>query len=848
MTAAPHRDLIGLVWVCALAAVVFLVVTGGADPCAPGLADLPFLTTTQLGVCVAAQGLTRFLLLDVLLIAAYTAFIALAMVWGARRLAGSGARAFVRRFGPAMTVAPAVADLTENALLWFAAPPALVRVASTAKWLLLAVALVVAVWVLLVGTARFLLPWSQPPRDHPDVPDGAVGAPKPCVEGQWFRSPDGDFPGVAYGIGLSGGGIRSAAFSSGVLQALAGTAWSPSHAQYLATVSGGGYVGVSAQALRHPLGRAPDPDPYAATAPETAQIRRHARYLSHSWTGLGRLLLAAASGWVINAALVAGPLAWVGAALALVPSLTPADRGTATVDLVVLACAVSGLVVAAVLWQLTSAETALDERIKKAASPLRRPAAALVLAGCLLVVVGVPFGSWWLLFPLGLAALGFVVRLAAVRLENAPLQTVSAALFDSGWVTAALVVVGAFADGAPGNPTTFGAWLADPGWQAALVGSAIALVLAFWGLEQTWWSPHPMYKARIASTFALQRGPGPAEATPLDPETWTYLDVWGRPSTGPQLLVCATANVEDVSIKPKGTRAVPFVFAHDYVGSPELGWWTTPDFRRCLGRRLAGDGTLQAATAISGAAVASGLGVAGRIPTAGTAMALANLRLGVWLPNPRAEGVAWPTAGRRADRVRMRRPVWLWREVSGFLPSTRRFVYVSDGGHLDNLGLMELLRRRCAVILLVDAGNDRHGTTSALDGVLRIAGEHLGVTCERDPSASPVNRAGATPNAAVDCVEVFAVNHPDGTRTTVVHAKARFADSFRDDPAASALVAEVGRAGRAWWPWSLGSLPRTGTANQWLTDAQFEGYVRLGRAVGARITEIDGPGSTLPPM
>src|SRR4029079_10290897 len=116
----------------------------------------------------------------------------------------------------------------------------------------------------------------------------------------------------------------------------------------------------------------------------------------------------------------------------------------------------------------------------------------------------------------------------------------------------------------------------------------------------------------MGSSSARNRGPGPGEASPLDPETWSYLDEWGRPApSGPQLLVCATANVEDISIKPKGTRAVRCGFAHDYVGSPELGWWTTADFRRCLGRRLAGDGTLQAATAISRAAAAAGVGVGG---------------------------------------------------------------------------------------------------------------------------------------------------------------------------------------------------------------------------------------------
>ncbi|HEX3257009.1 MAG TPA: hypothetical protein VHS35_00740, partial [Pseudonocardia sp.] len=300
--APPHRDPIGGVWACGIAAVLLLVATGAVDPCSPGLGQLPFLRPAELAVCVEAPGLAWFLLLDLLLIAAYTAFLVTATGWGARNLAGLGP--FLGRFGRTLAVAPAVADLVENALLWFAGPYLLVRVASTAKWLFLVVALGLALWALLVGTARFLLPWSQPPQFPPDVPEGEVGEPRPCVEGSWFRSPDGDFPGVAYGIGLSGGGIRSAAFSSGVLQALAGTAWSPSKAQYLATVSGGGYVGVSSQGLRHPLTDPLDPDPYATDAPETARIRRHARYMSHSWPGLGRLLLAAAAGWVINAALV----------------------------------------------------------------------------------------------------------------------------------------------------------------------------------------------------------------------------------------------------------------------------------------------------------------------------------------------------------------------------------------------------------------------------------------------------------------------------------------------------------------------------------------------------------------
>ena len=33
-------------------------------------------------------------------------------------------------------------------------------------------------------------------------------------------------------------------------------------------------------------------------------------------------------------------------------------------------------------------------------------------------------------------------------------------------------------------------------------------------------------------------------------------------------------------------------------------------------------------------------------------------------------------------------------------------VYVTDGGHIENLGLYELLRRRCKLIVVVDAEAD----------------------------------------------------------------------------------------------------------------------------------------------
>lgn len=91
------------------------------------------------------------------------------------------------------------------------------------------------------------------------------------------------------------------------------------------------------------------------------------------------------------------------------------------------------------------------------------------------------------------------------------------------------------------------------------------------------------------------------------------------------------------------------------------------------------------------------------------------MRLGVWLPNPRFKG---KSGGPRAHR---RPGIWFLRELTGVLPADRRYVYGSDGGHLDNLGLLEPVRRRCRTILLIDASGDRWGTTAAFDESLRIA-------------------------------------------------------------------------------------------------------------------------------
>ncbi len=147
-------------------------------------------------------------------------------------------------------------------------------------------------------------PWLlalKPPDPPPAVAPPADGAPKPDA-----------LPADALGLALSGGGIRSAAFCLGVIQALARSGWLR-RVDFLSTVSGGGYAGAflgrffDQCARRDGLtGAIPDPSPGAgqdrvardlvdSRSEPIAWLRRHSNYLSP--TGRGEMATNVAGFW-----------------------------------------------------------------------------------------------------------------------------------------------------------------------------------------------------------------------------------------------------------------------------------------------------------------------------------------------------------------------------------------------------------------------------------------------------------------------------------------------------------------------------------------------------------------------
>ena len=166
----------------------------------------------------------------------------------------------------------------------------------------------------------------------------------------------------------------------------------------------------------------------------------------------------------------------------------------------------------------------------------------------------------------------------------------------------------------------------------ALLISIVSLVALRW-LDEVTSVPHLYYRERLATAFVgRRRAPVDSVAVRHEQPLWAVPNLFSEVDLGtepfPNLVVCATANLSrDV---PLGRAGTDFTFEKDISGSPVTGYLSTAFLED-----LASSGTLTlpALMAISGAAVAPSMGKMTR-PSLRFLMALFDLRLGVWLPNP----------------------------------------------------------------------------------------------------------------------------------------------------------------------------------------------------------------------
>ncbi|HEX8352997.1 MAG TPA: patatin-like phospholipase family protein [Pyrinomonadaceae bacterium] len=169
-------------------------------------------------------------------------------------------------------------------------------------------------------------------------------------------------------------------------------------------------------------------------------------------------------------------------------------------------------------------------------------------------------------------------------------------------------------------------------------------------------------------------------------------------------------------------RAESFTSTPLHSGSLFVGYRRTRDYGGKNGISL---GT---AVAVSGAAASSNMGYFSPSPFVTLALTFFNARLGWWLGNP---GVHGARTYFRSHPQSALSPIL--DEAFGMTDDTNPYVLLSDGGHFENLGLYEMVLRRCRNIVVVDGSADPEGTLEGLGDAVRKIRIDLGIPIEFKP-------------------------------------------------------------------------------------------------------------------
>jgi hypothetical protein len=238
------------------------------------------------------------------------------------------------------------------------------------------------------------------------------------------------------------------------------------------------------------------------------------------------------------------------------------------------------------------------------------------------------------------------------------------------------------------------------------------------------------------------------------------------------------------------------------------------------------------AMATSGAAVSSQMGFASRGPLA-FILTLLNMRLGRWFPNPahKKPKSLWrrwlPDLAARKSEAQWAKQsprlgaFWYLRELLGKTNERSNWVYVSDGGHFENLGIYELVRRRCSRIICVDAGADPRRTFADLGNAVQKCRVDFGVEIKIDTGLlRGANNSGDARGYALGVVEYPAIAGSDGFKGTIIYIKPSIPEEF---PLPADILSYHARHPE---------FPHEATRNQWFSETQFESYRHLGYLIG----------------
>jgi hypothetical protein len=373
----------------------------------------------------------------------------------------------------------------------------------------------------------------------------------------------------------------------------------------------------------------------------------------------------------------------------------------------------------------------------------------------------------------------------------------------------------------------------------ALLGCVIALLV-----NTNQFSLHAMYRARLIRAY-LGASNGEPQRNPFtgfdERDNIQMADLWpnrpppssSAPVTGGRRSLFHVVNMA-LNLVHGDRLAWQERKAHSFTASPlhagslavgeEGGYRRTRSSPDVPHSRYGGaDGiSLGTAITISGAAASPNMGYHSS-PLVTFMMTIFNARLGWWLGNP---GPAGHDTFYLANPRFPVRPIVA--EAFGLTERTSPYVYLSDGGHFDNLGLYEMVLRRCHLIVVSDGSCDAHCNLNDLGGSIRKIRADLGIPIDF-PNGISIYPRSADPATlarglywAVGRIRYSLVDPPSGGDEAAREARDGWllylkAAYYGTEPAD---IYEYARAND--------QFPHESTVDQFFTESQFESYRMLG--------------------
>ncbi len=337
-------------------------------------------------------------------------------------------------------------------------------------------------------------------------------------------------------------------------------------------------------------------------------------------------------------------------------------------------------------------------------------------------------------------------------------------------------------------------------------------------------SMNAFYRNRLVRCFLGATNPG-RNANPFtdfdpDDDSVTLKDLSpDRGFNGPIPIINASLNLtQGEKLAWQQRKATSFIFSPFYCGyEPFQGQEKPGDADRNIKpgyRPTAGPYadylTLGDAMAISGAAASPNMGYHTSAPLA-FLMTIFNVRLGWWIENPKYAHRADHRYGGPQSGL-----LYLMLELFGRTTDQSRYVYLSDGGHFENLGLYELVRRRCRLIIAADAGEDPDYRFSDLANAIEKCRVDLGAEITLDTDGI---RPGGEKQLSERHWVLGTIRYREGTTAQLLYLKSSL--TGREPVDVSRYKAQNEK------------FPHQSTTDQFFDESQFESYRVLGTCMAS---------------